>query len=446
MALDDIDALPDNPSAGQSGHRTAHQKIHAGLKSVKAELNGRLSEEELNDTYVMPATLVRPSTWACIGDSISTRGIPALNGTGGYDEYRSTWQGWANLNLGQRLGTPTIFAVSGKQAFEVLSEQLPQVLAMNPKPAWCHVLVGTNDLNNGRTDVQIIADLTAIYTGLISAGIRPIAGTILPRTGLTGTKIDYHHKVNAWLRRYCPTKGIVLIDYFTPLTNVDGTPKTGVHVDGLHPTVYGAGLMGTAFAKSMSPLLPVLDRLPASNAESPKACLVSNPLMAGTAGVKYDAGGTGTMADSWTLRSGDGGAYTAVASKVARTDGIPGEWQQIAVSAGQAQVYQAVTDTSRWITGDIVFGLIEFEADANISTATSFNATVIQLPSGPNSSVFNASFPADNYAGGWAIPTKGIIRTPPVTIAGTTTDLRLVFKIGGGTPTIRLGRCAIIRT
>jgi hypothetical protein len=39
MALNDIDALPDNPSAGQSGHRQAHQKIHSGLKSVKAELD-----------------------------------------------------------------------------------------------------------------------------------------------------------------------------------------------------------------------------------------------------------------------------------------------------------------------------------------------------------------------------------------------------------------------
>lgn len=40
MALDDIDDLPDNPSAGQSGHRVAHQKIHSGLKSVKKNLEG----------------------------------------------------------------------------------------------------------------------------------------------------------------------------------------------------------------------------------------------------------------------------------------------------------------------------------------------------------------------------------------------------------------------
>ena len=37
MALSDINDLPDNPSAGQSGHRTAHQKIHAGLKALKNE-------------------------------------------------------------------------------------------------------------------------------------------------------------------------------------------------------------------------------------------------------------------------------------------------------------------------------------------------------------------------------------------------------------------------
>lgn len=42
MALSDINDLPDNPAAGQSGHRTAHTKIHSGLKSVKEELETRL--------------------------------------------------------------------------------------------------------------------------------------------------------------------------------------------------------------------------------------------------------------------------------------------------------------------------------------------------------------------------------------------------------------------
>ena len=47
MALEDINDLPDSPSAGQSGHREAHGKIHSGLKSVKTELSTRVSKGEL---------------------------------------------------------------------------------------------------------------------------------------------------------------------------------------------------------------------------------------------------------------------------------------------------------------------------------------------------------------------------------------------------------------
>lgn len=50
MALEDIDSLNEK-EVGQSGHTNDHKKIVRSLKSVKEELRGRLSEEELAENY-----------------------------------------------------------------------------------------------------------------------------------------------------------------------------------------------------------------------------------------------------------------------------------------------------------------------------------------------------------------------------------------------------------
>lgn len=58
MALEDIDGLPDVVAQGQVGHREAHEKIHAGLKSVKSELSGRLSNSTLDAAYAPASALI----------------------------------------------------------------------------------------------------------------------------------------------------------------------------------------------------------------------------------------------------------------------------------------------------------------------------------------------------------------------------------------------------
>lgn len=68
MAIPNLDSLPDSVSSGQVGHIESHQDIHAALKAVKGEVEGRLSDATLNATYApvsgsaayLAATTIRP--------------------------------------------------------------------------------------------------------------------------------------------------------------------------------------------------------------------------------------------------------------------------------------------------------------------------------------------------------------------------------------------------
>ena len=142
--------------------------------AVKGWLDGR---------YAHPSKVVGPNTWSSLGDSISARATPALNGGGGYDQDRMAWQHHANVCLGQRLEPVVSYAVSGKKSQQVIDEQLPQVLAS--PTTYCTILVGTNDLNDGLSASDVYTRLAIIIDALVTAGIRPIVGEITPRTGLS---------------------------------------------------------------------------------------------------------------------------------------------------------------------------------------------------------------------------------------------------------------------
>lgn len=388
------------------------------------------------------AQSIRPNTWASIGDSISARAA-ALNGSGGSAVDRRSWQFWTNVILGQRLEPYVTYAVSGKRADEMVTEQLPTVLALSAKPGYCTVLGGTNDLIAGRTDTQIIASLQTIIDGLRGAGIRPVVGTILPRAGLTATQSKYLVRVNAWLRTYAPTVGAILVDWYGALADSAGAPVTNALAsDGIHPTVRGAVLMARAAAVVLSQIIPPVPRLPQSNLESPNPNILSTPMMTGTTGTKWDAGITGSVATNWISRSSDGAAVTVAASKIVRTD-VPGEWQQLAQTAGAGVMhYQSVTDPTRYTAGDQLYGLVEVECDADLSSATTFEVSLIGT--GGQTSEAPKKVGDDAYSGAILAPVSGVYRTPTITAHSGLTDLRLRVQVIGGAATFRIGRAAIL--
>lgn len=99
-------------------------------------------------------------------------------------------------------------------------------------------LAGTNDLYNGRTAVQLLADLTAYVAAAQALGHRVIVGTIAPRTDVpwTGPMETQRVAYNTALRAtHAGADGFVDVDTIAP----------ALQGDGVHWTVAGTAAVTT---------------------------------------------------------------------------------------------------------------------------------------------------------------------------------------------------------
>lgn len=102
-------------------------------------------------------------------------------------------------------------------------------------------LAGTNDLYNGRTAVQLLADLTAYVAAAKALGHRVIVGTIAPRSDApwTAPMETQRTAYNTALRAtHAGADGFVDVDTINPARQGDGVHWTDV---GTAAVVTGAG-------------------------------------------------------------------------------------------------------------------------------------------------------------------------------------------------------------
>lgn len=386
------------------------------------------------------------NTVALFGDSItalakSTTGIYTYHSSRGY------WT-WANaLGLNHRLDVVAFAGVSGNTTTAMLARIQTDVIAY--APGWCVVAGGTNDVSSSATFATIQSNLTAIFDALDDAGIRVIACTIPPRNSLTAGQFLVQQQVNAWLHSIARTRpNFHLVDWtarvIDPSTSGSGAWASGMDTDGVHPSSQGAARMGKALVDVLDPLVPFAD--PISSTPGETANLVLNPLMAGTGGT-VTAPVTGTAATSWQItRSGSAG-LTAVGSRVACDDQVAGHWQQLSVTANSgdiARIQQEVSG-SKYTTGDTVYAQGEFQIDDDFVPGTVCRFLLLASNSG-FSGVIGAydfyldgsdTFPAENVPGG-----TFRLRTPAITLPGTTAHLFWIFE-WNGLGTVRTRRCEI---
>lgn len=390
---------------------------------------------------------------AHVGDSISDRNGPYGNGERGgvanttayYPQL--AWFQHAAIAAGQRCYVPPVqnFAVSGKRTDEMLLEQVPLVLSLSPVPTFCTVLGGTNDIAT-RTAAQIIASLGDIYSELTGAGITVIAGTIPPSTEWnTAPELATVCEVNRWIKKQATDRnGVHVVDFFTVLADTAGAPRSGVLADGTHQSGKGAAIMGAALAPILTTLFPPLDPFPGPGDVTNIAV---NPFQNGTAGAK-GTGVTGSIATSWFCASADAGAVTVVGSKVARTDSIPGEWTQLAITSGNVRYLSELTITTGFSIGESVQMLVEFQTDVNADTNTiQLEAFIASTGSSNTAGTLNDTAGFDGTEVTWTrLPRAGVLRTPPMVIGSGTTALALWVRIWGGTAsTFRIGRMALVK-
>lgn len=406
------------------------------------------------------------NTIALLGDSFTDMS----EDTTGVNSYRSSrgFLTWAMQRLGQRL---QIVAAPGTVNGGITGQTTTQILArvqqdvIDLKPGYAHVLAGTNDMITGVTFSTIQANLTAIYDAIQNAGIRLIAGTIAPYSGATTTQLVTIERINNFIRSQALTRpGMIVADYHTALAGADGnwrtTGTTAYTGDGTHASTGGAMRMGKVLAEALTPHVPAVNILPTSNVDAignagsfNQPNLLTNPMFTGTAGT-VGTQATGQVADSWVISTYTASDLTGVtASKVTRTDGKAGTWQQFALTnvSQKLRFQQSLNMGANLAAGDVIWGAIEYELESitdldlfRVQLAT-FDAnngyanrgTVLDMDL--NSADIN-TIPLDQN-----LPATGILRTPTLTMPANATGLTFSFDVSA-VGTIRLGRPVLRRT
>lgn len=349
---------------------------------------------------------------------------------------------WANAFLGQRFKVIKNAGIGGNRTDQMLARIDVDVISL--KPAWCMLYGGINDITNDFNADVAFANLKAMYQKLLDNNIKVIGATITPSVNINtiARKTEYF-KLNKLIRQYAlENPNIIVTDFaaaYIDATNTNPVPITNTTVDGVHPSAYGASLMGKILADTLQSIIPFVPLFTNSNNDPD----VKNPnaMMIGTGGT-LGTGVTGSIAGNWLTSIGGSGVGTMVGSKVARADGMPGEWQQLVLSGGDANttlnLYHVAS--TGFSVGEKYIGQSEIELDSDCANIKSI---VVILEARNGSTVLktvNALSHTSSYANLSYNPRKITIKSNPFIVPATITSLRIYVAITMTAGTVRIGR------
>jgi len=394
------------------------------ITQTDLETPGSAANTVLSSTYVRPSL----NTIVWLGDSITEQG--GLRPTNGNTDGRSFWP-WAQTLLGNRLRTVANSGIGGNTSAQMLARIQTDVLAH--APGYCHVLAGTNDTRQSVPLETTKANLTAIYDTLNTAGVRVIAGTVPPDGDAVVTQAQRNNTMalNEWLRGLARSRrNFILADYAAALTDpVTGGVITGyMQADQTHLEQRGGFAAGRVLADALASVVPPSPVL-FSNPTDPKNLIRAASRFPGNA----TAAPTGWLPQSFTV--------APTYSKVARTDGVAGNWQSVVVPAGdKVSLASSVNIGTELAIGDTIEAGFEYDIsnlEPNAAAGTQAFYAILQCYDG-------AAFPTAGklFAFLWdpskpnmpATARKGTMLTPKVTVpAGTTLAQLAIYLRGGGT-------------
>ncbi|MCZ1075104.1 SGNH/GDSL hydrolase family protein [Rhodococcus sp. A5(2022)] len=341
----------------------------------------------------------------------------------------------AMVMLRQRMRWLKNGGVGGDTVAQMLA-RTDDLLALNP--GWLIGMGCINSINNdGSTSATIIGQLTQIFDKCAAKGVRVVWGTDWISGGTNTTdKKKAAAEVNNWLRQQATRRpNFYLAEYAAVMGDTEtGIIPASLGQDLLHQDEPGAYRMAQELVRVLDPLVPRSDRLLTYNGDP------TNYLPNG-----MFTGNTSGLATGWSK-----GSSTATVSKVARTDGLPGEWQQVSctnetVTSMTRQVVLSSTDLTEGVP---VFAELEFETDEAGWNATEMTLQ-LQTIGGNSASSSNPKVVNDMVQGATtpqALPriASGILRTPafPISIGATHLQFSVRFK---GTGVYRVSRARIAR-
>ncbi|MEW9874049.1 SGNH/GDSL hydrolase family protein [Arthrobacter sp. HS15c] len=395
-------------------------------------------------------SLTMISTAAQKGDLVSATG--AGGATVRVDKsYSNSAQGimsWVNVLTRQRLKYYGPKGVFGSTSDTFVSRFDTNIKPLNP--GWV-VLTSpcSNDVASSTSAATIQTRLTQYMDKCAAIGARLIISTIPPRNALTTAQRNVMSAVNRWIREQGQTRrGVYVVDAWQLLVDpTNGGFRSGVASDGVHLNGIGSQRVGAAIANIINTYSPPVDILGWGEDVELQA-VMTNPNMTGTTGTLSNSI-TGQAATSWTCQSLTGAAITAVASKVARTDFLPGEWQQVSVSAGEGCSIQQNLNFAGITPGTTyIDAMCEFQTDVDWANTTSFHMTIAFLDNafaGVGASTDLQWVAGDTYDLVNTRPGSGVFRIPRVLVPAAATKATVSVQMKGQ-GTLRVGRFGVFRS
>jgi len=352
---------------------------------------------------------------------------------------------WANAQLGHRLKMAGNGGVPGDTSEQVLA-RLDSLLAVPSDIVSVHC--GANDFSQGWAASRTITALTAIYAKVRASGRRLVVLTTMSRSTMNNAGgYAYLAIVNQFIKDYArKTPGVILADISSAMTD----PATGIPyispfhtADGTHPNAIGAQAMGRVLADALRPFFPAADVFSSNNNDPLN--YMRNACNLGTGGTIAN-GITGTPGTQWGL-SASGGTVDCAVSKVARTDGMPGEWTRLAIGAtntanvvASGGVWWDLTGAAGLKPGDVVTAAVEVRTTGLVGVSQ-FNGGVFH----PNSQALDLKNIWQQGSGAvrdntYTLMVEGAVIQPSATYL----QARVSVTATGGM--VDIGRCTVFKT
>ncbi len=169
----------------------------------------------------------------------------------------SITEGWKRIDSSFFNGRPYINrGISGQTTPQMLVRFRQDVI--NLDPAAVVILAGINDIagNTGPSTLEMIEDNLASMAELaLSNGIKVVICSVLPaydfpwRPGLQpAEKVG---SLNKWIRDYTEKKGLIYVDFFSPMADDRKGLKPVYSSDGVHPNLEGYRVMDPLVEKAI---------------------------------------------------------------------------------------------------------------------------------------------------------------------------------------------------
>jgi lysophospholipase L1-like esterase len=151
--------------------------------------------------------------------------------------------GWDVLNMG----------VNGERSDQIRARFERDVI--DQKPRVVIVIAGVNDVYQGRETQHVKDQLAAMFDSAKRAGIRVVAGTIIPYNTATAEQNRRMHEINAWIReRAAADANLSFVDTRAAAADRNDPDRLVESPDGLHPSPGGYRRM----AEAIEPILQQL--------------------------------------------------------------------------------------------------------------------------------------------------------------------------------------------